>query len=603
MSLEMASKYKVLCFIPAKNCESTIAKTLEYFQGEILDTITEIVVIDNASSDQTVQRAKEALTKITTVKTSLFQNSQNYGLGGSHKIAFKYAMDNDYDYLLVVHGDASADIRQFMQAMKNYEFTKYDMVLSTRLASNKARYDYPTHRLWVNRLLSMFASLITMRTIKDFSAGPVNLYRVSTFLNKFENIIKRFSNDVAFPQFMVLYGAYRKADFYFYPLNHFEKDKKPMGKLVSQFGKSLILLAKYFFSPKKTIKFDVYGNYFGHNYRKIKIGHEVADLVVLQKPEIKVAATPVVIAQTPVTPLPVTPKEFKLLDLKRMGFEDQFTQTFTDLNMQTVEACDLTDESTVWIHLKLDVHTVISKGLKSFFLSLFKIYSDKRIILDISADPVLKTKQCYEFLSFCSRFKINTHLISQGSGETALWKSYSDVVENITLNFDHASGQRTKFYELVQMLGPKTKLNVNILSQPAKFYYGYGLMKKIQTMKLAQSVYLQPYSVEGDVEIPADHLEVLSNQAQTTPLSRDPGAVRKHYALPVKGTDSNKLIDSKGLGFSYVSSDANLKKITINEKGEVLIQKYKQLENIGSIFSDPGPLLQKISSFGMETPA
>src|SRR4051812_33038478 len=98
MSLELASKYKVLCFIPAKNCESTITKTLEHFQGEILEYIKEIVVIDNASSDHTVQVAKESLAKITKVKTSLFQNSQNYGLGGSHKIAFKYAMDNDYDY-------------------------------------------------------------------------------------------------------------------------------------------------------------------------------------------------------------------------------------------------------------------------------------------------------------------------------------------------------------------------------------------------------------------------------------------------------------------------------------------------------------------------
>ena len=235
------------------------------------------------------------------------------------------------------------------------------------------------------------------------------------------------------------------------------------------------------------------------------------------------------------------------------------------------------------------------------FISLFKIYSDKRIILDISADPVLKSKQCLEFVSFCSKFKINTNLISYGMGDVQLWQHYLGMVENVTLNFDHASGQRTQFYNLVQLLGPKTNLNVNIISHASKFYYGYGLMKKIQTMKLARSVYIQPYVVTTNDQIPPDHLEVLSNQGMARPLSGETGAVRKHYALPAKGVDLIKLNESKDLGFSYVSSDAQLKKITIDEKGDIHIQKYKELELIGSIFNDPGPVLEKISTFGMET--
>ncbi len=124
---------KVLCFVPMKNCQTRIGPLLSKFQGEILEYLSEILVIDNASSDNSIEEAKLALSQVTGVKVSLLQNSKNYGLGGSHKMAFKYAVDNKYDYILVVHGDNTVDPYVFLNVLKK-DFASSDMIMSDRLS-------------------------------------------------------------------------------------------------------------------------------------------------------------------------------------------------------------------------------------------------------------------------------------------------------------------------------------------------------------------------------------------------------------------------------------------------------------------------------------
>ena len=263
--------HRVLCFIPMKNCQSTIARVIEKVGGELTNYISEVLVIDNDSRDDSLILAKKFLDSVSSVKTTLLKNHLNYGFGESHKIAFKYAHDHGYDYLMIVHGDDSGDPREFLPVFKDMDFIKYDMILSDRLSSESRRVDYPFYRLWANRILNFLATLITFKKINDFSSGPLNLYRISTFVNKFENPIARFSGFISFPQYMLLYGVHRRAKVTFRPIEYREAGGKSFYSAVTQFVKSFWLLVRFAIAPSASLKVVPKIMRSGQLYKEIKI--------------------------------------------------------------------------------------------------------------------------------------------------------------------------------------------------------------------------------------------------------------------------------------------------------------------------------------------
>ena len=236
---------RVLCFVPMRNCETSIERVVENIKLTVLSKIDEILILDNQSSDQSVMRARDALSTVSQVKTTLRANDTNRGLGGSHKIAFNYAFENGYDYLLVVHGDGSGKLQEFVPVLQQKVFMRHEAVLSSRLSSQKTRTGYPLYRLLGNLFLSGIASLLTRRSVSDFTSGPVNLYRVTSVINKFEKPVLTFDNKVEFPQDILLYLIYRRARFQFIDIDYVEAGGKSAYVAFTQFVRGLQRLFVY----------------------------------------------------------------------------------------------------------------------------------------------------------------------------------------------------------------------------------------------------------------------------------------------------------------------------------------------------------------------
>lgn len=588
-----------------KNCEAKIESTLSKFTPQITKYLSEILVIDNASIDFSVQKAKEALEKIPGIKRSLFQNSRNYGLGGSHKIAFKYAYDNGYDYILVVHGDNSVDVAHFETWLQNEKYIKYDMLLSTRLVSSSYRANYPAHRLFFNRILSLLATLSTRKLVNDFGSGPMNLYRVNSFLNKFENPLRLYPNEVTLPQYLLLYGIYRKMDIIFHPVDLNEQDVKPVGKLVSQFGKAVILLLKFILTPHKILKADTYGNFFGHTYRKVKIVDEPVDLplpapveviapvaaVKKQEPAAPVKSPTAEVAPAKAPELNLSPKkEFKLIDLRKLPFTDHYLKNFENVGIDIVESCEVNDDSFLQVRMTLDVDTVLTVGLRSFFLRLFKVYSERKIFLDLNADRVLNSRQLYEFLIFLRDFDVDVNLIAYRSADIRLWETYAPLVKKITLGYEYGSWKRDEFLAVVTKLCKVTNVSVNILAHPSKFYHGLGLKQLIQNLTGIESVLLQPYEAST---VPEDHEKILKSQ-EIFSLQKI-SEPRREHALFTSGSES--FSELRSMGFTTLKHPANgpaLKTISLDTKGNIFLRKNEQMIAIGTLFEENSRVFNKL---------
>jgi hypothetical protein len=244
--------FKILCFIPMRNCSATIRKVIQDLSVPIRDSLDEILIIDNASTDDSEALAKEALSEIQDLKTSIRRNGQNLGFGGSHKLAFQYAVNNKFDYVLVVHGDGSGSPSDFLNVLKSGDFSQYDAILSSRLLPGKKRVGYPFYRFISNWFLNLIASLVTRSIISDFSGGPVNLYRVQSYINKFEAPLNSFDDRIAFGQDALLFGLYKRGLIKFVSVEYTEAGGKTFYSAFTQFSRSLIRILKYLVFGFKT---------------------------------------------------------------------------------------------------------------------------------------------------------------------------------------------------------------------------------------------------------------------------------------------------------------------------------------------------------------
>ena len=171
---------KVLIAVPAYNCERQIVRVIRQLAA-ILPTLPgfrfHICVIENCSTDRTVDVCLAEMQDLG-VAWDVFQNHENYGLGGSQKIAFRMAEEENYDYLILLHGDDQANVEDIPHLIA--QIGDCDAVLGSRFSKGSKRENYSIVRFVGNSALCRLYSLLFLRTIEDLGSG-LNLYRVSAF--------------------------------------------------------------------------------------------------------------------------------------------------------------------------------------------------------------------------------------------------------------------------------------------------------------------------------------------------------------------------------------------------------------------------------------
>lgn len=256
---------KILLFIPMYNCEKQIIRVIEKLSTyKHIDKIDEILFIDNISQDSTLNIVKDYKNKIS-IKTTLVQNNINYGLGGSHKVAFGYAIKNDYNYLIVLHGDDQGDINCLSEALVNKTYKSYDRYLRARFHPDSKLLGYSKFRTIGNKVFNFLFSIVVGKRIYDLGAG-LNMYKTSFFK---EEEIYHFANNLTFNVYLLLYSIYKKQKITFFSLTWSELDQVSNAKVISQGFRTLGILRDYFINPKKLFQQDN-ANIKEYNYKEIE---------------------------------------------------------------------------------------------------------------------------------------------------------------------------------------------------------------------------------------------------------------------------------------------------------------------------------------------
>ena len=229
--------------IPAYRCAPQISRVLDEIDDKLLSRVEEIAVIDNGSPDDTVKKAldykkKKRLGK----KLHIYQNIDNYNLGGTHKVAFLHAEKRCYSHVIILHGDNQAKsdeanlLIDFILAHPEHQ-----TVLGSRFNKKSTLVGYDTTRILGNKVLNIIYSITTLRKLEDLGSG-LNIFALSD-LDK--NTYLQFADKLTFNFELLLDLVKRRVNFAYMPITWREEDQMTNARNFNIFKTALINLAQW----------------------------------------------------------------------------------------------------------------------------------------------------------------------------------------------------------------------------------------------------------------------------------------------------------------------------------------------------------------------
>ena len=250
----MTPNDKILLFIPCYNCQNQITRVLKQLDGSIGPFIDEVLLVNNRSTDATEQVILQYIKDHDDLpyKIRLVRNDANYGLGGSHKVAFNYGLENHFSHLIVLHGDDQGCIQDFLPILKDKSYQNYDALLGGRFMKTSQLIGYSKFRIFGNRIFNGLFSIAMGRPIYDLGAG-LNLYALESLK---DNYYEKFADNLTFNCYMLLASHAYKHKIKFHPISWREEDQVSNVKMFSQAWSTLKLVAKYTLFKKRFLNKD-----------------------------------------------------------------------------------------------------------------------------------------------------------------------------------------------------------------------------------------------------------------------------------------------------------------------------------------------------------
>ena len=159
---------RLVAVVPAWNEEGAIGGVVDEIKE--FDPSIEVVVVDDASSDQT---AAVAEAHGATVLRLLF----NVGIGGAVQTGFRYARDEGYATAVRLDGDGQHDASELGKLLAPIRAGEADLVIGSRFVDSGGTYRPPFARRMGIRVFARLVSLLGGQKVTDTTSGFVALNR------------------------------------------------------------------------------------------------------------------------------------------------------------------------------------------------------------------------------------------------------------------------------------------------------------------------------------------------------------------------------------------------------------------------------------------
>jgi len=154
---------KVVVVLPAYNAELTLAQTF----GEIpLEVVDEVILVDDNSTDNTVQVAK------SLGIDHVIKHEKNKGYGGNQKTCYTKALELEADIVIMLHPDYQYTPKLLMAMISVIGEEVYPVVLGSRILGGGAlKGGMPLYKYIFNRCLTFSQNLLLGEKLSEYHTG------------------------------------------------------------------------------------------------------------------------------------------------------------------------------------------------------------------------------------------------------------------------------------------------------------------------------------------------------------------------------------------------------------------------------------------------
>ena len=159
----MINNKKIVVVMPAYNAE----KTLEQTYAEIpMDIVDEVILTDDCSKDQTIQKAKQLGIK------EILIHQENKGYGGNQKTCYNRALELNADIVIMLHPDYQYTPKLIQSIAYVIANDVYPVVLASRVLGKGAlRGGMPMIKYISNRFLTLAQNILMHQKLSEYHSG------------------------------------------------------------------------------------------------------------------------------------------------------------------------------------------------------------------------------------------------------------------------------------------------------------------------------------------------------------------------------------------------------------------------------------------------
>jgi glycosyltransferase involved in cell wall biosynthesis len=158
----MLNNRKLAVVMPAYNAVATLERTFAELDLNIVD---EVVLVDDASTDSTIELA-------CGLGLDPISHEQNLGYGGNQKTCYGRALELEADVVVMVHPDYQYSPLLVPAMASMIAYGEYDMILGSRILAQKTvASGMPRWKYVANRCLTLVENVLLGQKLSEYHTG------------------------------------------------------------------------------------------------------------------------------------------------------------------------------------------------------------------------------------------------------------------------------------------------------------------------------------------------------------------------------------------------------------------------------------------------
>jgi glycosyltransferase involved in cell wall biosynthesis len=159
--------------VVAYNAAATLAQVLDRIPASFRGKIVSILVGDDASQDSTHLVALGYKQLATDLPIEVIRHPTNLGYGGNQKAGYQWAIDNDLDIVVLLHGDGQYAPESLPELVAPLESGEADAVFGSRMLDpgGARRGGMPRYKFVGNRILTSVENAVAGASLSEWHSG------------------------------------------------------------------------------------------------------------------------------------------------------------------------------------------------------------------------------------------------------------------------------------------------------------------------------------------------------------------------------------------------------------------------------------------------